>query len=112
MLHIQILKVGVVRLILAEHVAVIKRRREGCQEVLTMICIFVSDYKVGVKWLVIWDVSTKMAAMRTRQQFDHGGRFAMPPHAQHDAIIEDRLRSDLRHSTDLIHLLALDLCQT
>jgi hypothetical protein len=29
----------------------------------------------------------QMPAMPARQQFDDGGRFAMPPHAQHDAFV-------------------------
>jgi uncharacterized membrane-anchored protein len=30
---------------------------------------------------------TQMTAMLARQQLDNGGRFAMPPHAQHDAFV-------------------------
>ena len=29
----------------------------------------------------------EMPAMLARQQFDDGGRFAMPPHAQHNAFV-------------------------
>src|SRR5579863_4568154 len=30
---------------------------------------------------------TEMPAMATRQEFDDGGRFAMPPHPQNDAFV-------------------------
>ena len=29
----------------------------------------------------------EMTAMRARQQYDDGAAFAMPPHAQHDAVV-------------------------
>src|SRR5579863_6388908 len=43
---------------------------------------------------------TEMPAMATRQEFDDGGRFAMPPHPQNDAFVGPFHRLTLPDSGD------------